>query len=175
MQATEAGGLYDIHHREHLLLGVLVLVAAAGHANADAVGHVANAGGPNLLVKSRGDDDLLGAHSLGGELADLADSAGGLLLEGDAVGALAQVDRGNDLEGLLLLVRGGHFAKCVERAGVKVSLPKYIQNQLLVRLQIARTSPSKPQSIKRAVELNKLVAFSLQRRPVIDTIQPKPG
>ena len=75
-----------------LLVGVLIFVSLPAQTNADALGWVSNTLGPNELVDISGDTDILGSHSLLGELLDLLDGLGCLGLEGSLVGALGEVD-----------------------------------------------------------------------------------
>ena len=65
----------------NLLVALLVLVALAGKPDADAVRDVADALVPNVLVQVSVYPHILGAHHLGGELADGTDGARRLLLE----------------------------------------------------------------------------------------------
>ena len=95
----------------HRVLGLLVLVALARKAHAHALRDVADALGPHELVQLglhahvRG-----GVHHRAGELLDLRDGALRLLLEGDAVAQLVEVDghvqRLGLLLGLFLRLRG---------------------------------------------------------------------
>ena len=65
-----------------LLGGLLVIVALAGEANAEAVRNVLDASGPDGLVQASINADILGAHVLLGKGADSLDGGGGTLLEG---------------------------------------------------------------------------------------------
>jgi len=62
-------------------LGVFVIVASAGEADADAVGDVADAGLPDLLVELGVNSHIRSAHHARGELADDLDGARRLSLE----------------------------------------------------------------------------------------------
>lgn len=75
-----------------LLVSVLVFVSLSAQTNTDALGWVSNTLGPNELVDVGGDTDVLGSHSLLGELLDLLDGLGCLGLEGSLVGALGEMD-----------------------------------------------------------------------------------
>lgn len=68
--------------RVELLLGILVVVALAGKADAETVRDVLDTGGPDGLVEASINADVLGAHMLLGERADGLDGRRGTLLEG---------------------------------------------------------------------------------------------
>jgi len=67
------------------LLGVLLVVTLAGDADTETEGNTLDTGFPDLLVQLGVDADILGAHSLLSEGADLLDSLRSTLLEADAV------------------------------------------------------------------------------------------
>ena len=67
-----------------LVGGVLVFVALAAEANADAVRDIADTLRPDGLVQVGVDADVLSQHHLAGEGLDLLDGAGCALLEGAA-------------------------------------------------------------------------------------------
>jgi hypothetical protein len=67
------------------LLGTLLVVTLAGDADAETEGNALDTSLPDLLVQGGVDADILGAHSLLGESADLLDSTGSTLLEADTV------------------------------------------------------------------------------------------
>lgn len=85
LEALERGGGDVVDQGVHGALGVLVLVALAGHADANAEGDVLDALGPEVLVEGDGEADVVGAHVLLGEGADLADGAGSTGLEGPKI------------------------------------------------------------------------------------------
>lgn len=77
----EVGGRDDRDLGVELLVGgrVLVVVALAVKADAEAVGHVLDALAPDGLVDRRLEEDLLGAHGLLRKDADGLDRRGGAL------------------------------------------------------------------------------------------------
>lgn len=93
LETLEVGdALNNRGNNVELLLGSLVVVTLALETDTDAAGRRADTTGPEGLVESWGDTDVLDTHVLGGELLDGLDGLGGLLLEAEVVGALVQVD-----------------------------------------------------------------------------------
>jgi len=72
--------------------GVFVFVALALEAQSDAVWHVADALGPDVLVEVLLKAVVLGPHHQVGELLDLLDGAWCAVLETDFVNPLVKVD-----------------------------------------------------------------------------------
>ena len=73
-----------LNKSEHLLLGLLVVVAPPGAPHSNSVGNVAHTLGPHELVQVGVHPHILGSHSLLHKLFDLADRTGGLLFESAA-------------------------------------------------------------------------------------------
>merc|ERR1719220_3383533 len=78
---------------EHLLLGLLVLVALARQPHADPPGHEPNAAAPDKLVQLRVHAYILRAHGLRCELLDRPDASLCTLLVLHAVNILLEVYR----------------------------------------------------------------------------------
>ena len=74
------------------LVGIFVFVSLSTQTHTDALGWVPYTLRPDKLVDIGGDADILGSHSVLGELLDLLDCLGSLRLEGSLVGALGEVD-----------------------------------------------------------------------------------
>lgn len=98
-----------------LLLGAFLVVTLARDAHTQAVWNTLDSRFPDLLVQLGVEADVLGAHGLLSESADLLDSPGGPLLESYAMDALVEVDgvfAGDDISdgaslGLASLLGGG--------------------------------------------------------------------
>lgn len=72
----------------------IILVPLAGHSDSESAGEVPDALIPEGLVELGVDSDIGGPHHLGHEGPDVLDGAGGLALEGLAVGEPVNVDGG---------------------------------------------------------------------------------
>eukprot|EP00444_Apocalathium_aciculiferum_P047940 CAMPEP_0183499974 /NCGR_PEP_ID=MMETSP0371-20130417/2175_1 /TAXON_ID=268820 /ORGANISM="Peridinium aciculiferum, Strain PAER-2" /LENGTH=98 /DNA_ID=CAMNT_0025693967 /DNA_START=57 /DNA_END=350 /DNA_ORIENTATION=+ len=81
LQVLEALDRHVLHQREHFILGLLVLVPLPGQADPHTCGDIADAIAPHELVELGIDTNVLGGHSPGRKLPDLADGAPGALLE----------------------------------------------------------------------------------------------
>jgi hypothetical protein len=73
------------------LLGFLILVTLAVQADADTVWDIADTTGPDELVQTDINTDIIGSHLLLGKGSELLDGVTGTLLERDTMDALVQV------------------------------------------------------------------------------------
>merc|ERR1740129_2524970 len=93
LQVLEALHRDVLAQREHLLLGLLVLVALAREPHADAPRHEPDAAAPDKLVQLRVHPHILRAHGLRCELLDRPDASLGAFLVLHAKNILLEVDR----------------------------------------------------------------------------------
>merc|ERR1719313_890847 len=121
LQTLEALDRDVLHESEHLVLGVLVLVALAGHADAHATRHVAHAVAPKELVQLSVNAHIWCAHHFFSELSHSSNRTRSALLELSHSHILVHVNReipGGGLLGLPLAAGGlGHvYVGCVNVA-----------------------------------------------------------
>jgi hypothetical protein len=94
------------------LLFSIIVVALAGDTDADLLGEVPDAVGPDELVELGVDSHIGGSHELGHQFSDFRQSTGSFLLELNAVGQLVQVDSRIDralVQSLLFFVLLAHL------------------------------------------------------------------
>lgn len=145
METLEAGDtLNNASDNVQLLLGTLIVVPLPLEPDPDPTGRRSDTSGPDGLVKTGGDTNIVNAHRLLGKLDNLLNGLGGLLLEGEVVHSLVEVDgvlpgddvveSGSGSSGLNITVSKAH-ALIVETAGRKAS------GLMVVRCQIVRRYP----------------------------------
>lgn len=76
-----------------LLLGTLVVVPLPLEPDPDPVGRRSNTSGPDSLVETGGDTDVIDTHRLLSKLDDGLDGLGSPCRRNESVGALEQPDR----------------------------------------------------------------------------------
>lgn len=91
-KTLEAGHLNMLNNGVKLLISLLILVTLSGETNTYTLWDGADSAAPDELVKLCVDAYVLGSHGLGGELLDLLDGTGSLLLEGNLVHIFVEVD-----------------------------------------------------------------------------------
>ena len=91
-----------LNKSEELRLSTFFFVLSLLESNSDSSGDISNTIAPDELVEFGVDADIGGTHGLLGVSNDFADSTGGLLLEGDLVSDLVEVDGSVDRFFLIL-------------------------------------------------------------------------
>jgi hypothetical protein len=91
-----------LNKSEELRLSTLFFVLSLLESNSDSSGDISNTIAPDELVELGVDADIGGTHGLLGVSNDFADSTRGLLLEGDLVSDLVEVDGSVDRFFLIL-------------------------------------------------------------------------
>ena len=97
-----------LNKSEELRLSTFLFVLSLLESNSDSSGDISNTVAPDELVEFGVNADIGGTHGLLGISNDFADSTGSLLLEGDLVSDLVEVDGSVDRFFLIL----SHFFVC---------------------------------------------------------------
>lgn len=140
METLEAGDtLNNASDNVQLLLSTLVVVPLPLEPDPDPAGRRSDTSGPDGLVKTGRDTDVVNAHRLLSELDDLLNGLRGLLLEGEVVHSLVEVDGvlpgddvvegGSGSSGLNITVSKAH-ALIAKTAGRRASGVTLIRRQI---------------------------------------------